>query len=69
MIGEAKADAVRRILTAFGIAAEECFAYADDESDLPLLRSVGHPSSWATRRSPPRLRNGRPGPGCRVPRR
>ncbi|MFE0641173.1 HAD family hydrolase [Streptomyces sp. NPDC058877] len=43
MIGEAKAEAVRRIMTAFGLAAEECFAYADDESDLPLLRSVGRP--------------------------
>ncbi|AJF66599.1 HAD family hydrolase [Streptomyces vietnamensis] len=43
MIGEPKAEAARRIISAFGLAAEECFAYADDESDLPLLRSVGHP--------------------------
>ncbi|MFF8375266.1 HAD family hydrolase [Streptomyces sp. NPDC015661] len=43
MIGESKAEAARRIMTTFGLAAEECFVYADDESDLPLLRSVGHP--------------------------
>ncbi|MEV7566209.1 HAD family hydrolase [Streptomyces tanashiensis] len=43
MIGEAKAEAAVRIMKAFGVAAEECYAYADDESDLPLLRSVGHP--------------------------
>ncbi|GGU93314.1 hypothetical protein GCM10010275_33290 [Streptomyces litmocidini] len=43
MIGEAKAEAARRIMSVFGIAAGECFVYADDESDLPLLRSVGHP--------------------------
>ncbi|MFC9386317.1 HAD family hydrolase [Streptomyces venezuelae] len=43
MLGEAKGEAARRIMTAFGLGPEECFAYADDESDLPLLRSVGHP--------------------------
>ncbi|MFE7603317.1 HAD family hydrolase [Streptomyces sp. NPDC057494] len=43
MIGEPKAEAAGRIMKAFGLAAGECFAYADDESDLPLLRSVGHP--------------------------
>ncbi|MER8231157.1 HAD family hydrolase [Streptomyces sp. NPDC101490] len=43
MIGEAKAEAARRIMTAFGLPPGDCFAYADDESDLPLLRAVGHP--------------------------
>ncbi|MDV9190523.1 HAD-IB family hydrolase, partial [Streptomyces sp. SR27] len=43
MIGEAKAEAAHRIMTAFGLAPEDCSAYADDESDLPLLRAVGHP--------------------------
>ncbi|MDX3455656.1 HAD-IB family hydrolase [Streptomyces sp. ME02-8801-2C] len=43
MIGEAKAQATRRIMTALRLAPEECFAYGDDASDLPLLTGVGHP--------------------------
>ncbi|MFE0653430.1 HAD family hydrolase [Streptomyces sp. NPDC059534] len=43
MIGEAKAEAARGIMTAFDLAPGDCFAYADDDSDLPLLRAVGHP--------------------------
>lgn len=43
MIGEAKGDAVRQLLAEHGLAAEQCFAYADHASDLPLLEAVGHP--------------------------
>ncbi|MEV8587555.1 HAD family hydrolase [Streptomyces sp. NPDC051180] len=43
MIGEAKAQAARGIMTAFDLDPADCFAYADDDSDLPLLRAVGHP--------------------------
>lgn len=43
LIGEAKADAAHRVMTAFGLTPAHCHAYADDASDLPLLSSVGHP--------------------------
>lgn len=43
VIGPAKADAVRDVLRRYGIAADDCYAYGDHASDLPMLRSVGHP--------------------------
>jgi HAD superfamily hydrolase (TIGR01490 family) len=44
MFGPAKAQAVRSVLTGYGAAAEDCFAYADDPGDLDMLRLVGHPT-------------------------
>ncbi|MEW5354261.1 HAD family hydrolase [Streptomyces sp. 16-176A] len=43
MIGRAKAQEARRVMTAFGLRPERCHAYGDDASDLALLRSVGNP--------------------------
>ncbi|WP_217545929.1 HAD family phosphatase [Streptomyces sp. GbtcB6] len=43
MIGRAKAEEARRIMTAFGLRPEHCHAYGDDASDLALLTSVGNP--------------------------
>lgn len=43
VIGEGKADAVRRVLHETGIPASACHAYADHASDLPMLRTVGRP--------------------------
>jgi HAD superfamily hydrolase (TIGR01490 family) len=44
MVGESKASAVRRVADARGIAVENCWAYGDDASDLPMLTLVGHPA-------------------------
>lgn len=43
VIGPAKADAVRDIVRRHGLRAQDCYAYGDHASDLPMLRSVGHP--------------------------
>ncbi|MET7484784.1 HAD-IB family hydrolase [Streptomyces sp. NPDC005538] len=43
MIGQAKADEARRVMTAFGLRPEHCHAYGDHASDLPLLTGVGNP--------------------------
>ncbi|MEU4463402.1 HAD-IB family hydrolase [Streptomyces sp. NPDC024017] len=43
MIGRAKADAVEAHLAERGARASDCHAYGDHDSDLPMLRSVGHP--------------------------
>ncbi|MFB6890750.1 HAD family hydrolase [Kitasatospora sp. NPDC056327] len=43
MIGRAKADAVTALIRARGVRAADCFAYGDHESDLAMLRAVGHP--------------------------
>ncbi|WP_330288881.1 HAD family hydrolase [Streptomyces sp. NBC_00576] len=43
MLGEAKAEATQRIMASFRLTPEQCFAYGDDASDLPLLSGVGHP--------------------------
>lgn len=43
VIGEEKAEQARAILAEHQIPAEESFAYGDHDSDLPMLRSVGHP--------------------------
>lgn len=43
MIGQAKADAVSAVVRARGVRGSDCYAYGDHESDLAMLRSVGHP--------------------------
>jgi HAD superfamily hydrolase (TIGR01490 family) len=40
---EGKAEAVRRMAEREGIDLAESYAYSDSESDLPMLRLVGHP--------------------------
>ncbi|HLN25283.1 MAG TPA: HAD-IB family hydrolase [Patescibacteria group bacterium] len=42
-IGEGKAEAIRAMLARTGVAAECCYGYGDDISDLPMLLAVGHP--------------------------
>lgn len=41
--GEEKARIAHNLLERWGVDPEECWAYADHESDLPLLNLVGHP--------------------------
>ncbi|MGW2562106.1 HAD family hydrolase [Streptomyces sp. NPDC001514] len=43
MIGAAKETAVAALMARLGVRAEDCFAYADHSSDLPMLSLVGHP--------------------------
>lgn len=45
MIGEGKRRAVEAFLAEQGAAAEECFAYGDHPSDLPMLEAVGNPNA------------------------
>jgi HAD superfamily hydrolase (TIGR01490 family) len=40
---EGKAEAIREIAAREGIDLAESFAYSDSESDLPMMRAVGHP--------------------------
>ena len=40
---EGKAQAMRDLATREGLDLAESFAYSDSESDLPMLRAVGHP--------------------------
>jgi HAD superfamily hydrolase (TIGR01490 family) len=40
---EGKAEAIRQVAEREGIDLAESFAYSDSESDLPMLRCVGHP--------------------------
>lgn len=40
---EGKALAIREVAEREGIDLAESFAYSDSESDLPMLRAVGHP--------------------------
>ncbi len=40
---EGKADAIRQLAAERGIDLADSFAYSDSESDLPMLRAVGHP--------------------------
>jgi HAD superfamily hydrolase (TIGR01490 family) len=39
---EGKAQAIRELAEADGIDLSESYAYSDSESDLPMLRAVGH---------------------------
>ena len=40
---EGKAQAIRELAAEQGIDLAESYAYSDSESDLPMLRAVGHP--------------------------
>jgi HAD superfamily hydrolase (TIGR01490 family) len=40
---EGKADAIRELADRDGIDLSQSYAYSDSESDLPMLRAVGHP--------------------------
>src|SRR5438034_7412858 len=40
---EGKAEAIREVAAAEGYDLAESYAYSDSESDLPMLRAVGHP--------------------------
>lgn len=40
---EGKAEAIRAVAAQRGIDLAESYAYSDSESDLPMLRAVGHP--------------------------
>lgn len=40
---QGKADAIEELAAAEGIDLAESYAYSDSESDLPMLRIVGHP--------------------------
>jgi len=40
---EGKAAAIRQLAVERGIDLSESYAYSDSESDLPMLRAVGHP--------------------------
>jgi len=40
---EGKAQAIRELAEAEGFDLAHCYAYSDSESDLPMLRAVGHP--------------------------
>jgi HAD superfamily hydrolase (TIGR01490 family) len=40
---EGKAEAIRQVAAAEGLDLGESYAYSDSESDLPMLRAVGHP--------------------------
>ncbi|WNV91717.1 HAD-IB family hydrolase [Umezawaea sp. Da 62-37] len=42
--GENKAIAVKQLAQKHGYDLEDCFAYSDSVSDLPLLEVVGHPT-------------------------
>jgi HAD superfamily hydrolase (TIGR01490 family) len=41
--GDGKAEAIRQLAERDGISLEESYAYSDSASDLPMLRTVGHP--------------------------
>jgi HAD superfamily hydrolase (TIGR01490 family) len=43
--GEAKASRVRELADARGYRLDNCFAYSDSITDLPLLEAVGRPSA------------------------
>ena len=40
---EGKAEAIRQVAAEEGFDLAECWGYSDSESDLPMLRAVGHP--------------------------
>jgi HAD superfamily hydrolase (TIGR01490 family) len=45
LYGEQKAQAARDIAVARGYRLEDCRAYSDSITDLPLLEAVGHPTA------------------------
>jgi HAD superfamily hydrolase (TIGR01490 family) len=40
---DGKAEAIRQLAAERGIDLSESYAYSDSESDLPMMRAVGHP--------------------------
>jgi HAD superfamily hydrolase (TIGR01490 family) len=40
---EGKAEAIRELAESEGLDLSESYAYSDSESDLPMMRAVGHP--------------------------
>ena len=59
---EGKAEAMRELAAREGIDLAASYAYSDSESDLPMLRAVGHPVAVnpdAALRASPRRRAGR----------
>jgi HAD superfamily hydrolase (TIGR01490 family) len=45
MYGPTKADAIRELATERGYDLDECYAYSDSLTDVPMLEAVGHPSA------------------------
>lgn len=43
LIGDGKREAVNALLRRLGVRAEDCYAYGDHSTDLPMLTAVGHP--------------------------
>jgi HAD superfamily hydrolase (TIGR01490 family) len=43
MIGDGKRSAITNFMETHGASPQECFAYGDHPSDLPLLEAVGNP--------------------------
>ena len=41
--GEAKAARIRELAAERGYRLQDCYAYSDSATDLPLLKTVGHP--------------------------
>jgi HAD superfamily hydrolase (TIGR01490 family) len=41
--GEAKAARIRELAAERGYRLQDCYAYSDSATDLPLLKAVGHP--------------------------
>ncbi|GAA3147462.1 HAD-IB family hydrolase [Streptomyces rameus] len=41
--GPTKAEAVKELAASEGYDLERCYAYSDSATDLPMLRTVGHP--------------------------
>lgn len=41
--GEGKAEAMRALAIERGYDLDQCFAYSDSQTDLPMLEAVGHP--------------------------
>jgi HAD-superfamily subfamily IB hydrolase, TIGR01490 len=41
--GEGKAEAMRSLAVERGYDLQQCYAYSDSQTDLPMLEAVGHP--------------------------
>ncbi|MFF7095284.1 HAD family hydrolase [Streptomyces rubradiris] len=41
--GSTKAEAIRELAASEGYDLDRCYAYSDSATDLPMLRTVGHP--------------------------
>lgn len=65
MTGQGKGYAARALLREHALLAADCFAYADEAADLPLLAEVGHPVVVGD--DPVLLRHARRGNWARLP--